>query len=97
MPKYEAKLDLPMFGDNTDLEKFIEGLRQHGYPTLTVEIEAKDRDEAAAILAESTESFGTYYGSGSKFSSGYWLDRLRAMRGKRLTESAKMIEDRDPS
>jgi len=94
MPKYEVQLDVPLFGDAAALDKFMDGLREYGYPILTVEIEAKSRAEAAKLLAESTETYAPEARPGSRFSKEWWLDRLQLLRGKRLAASAEMVEDR---
>lgn len=78
MPKYEAEFEIPWV--NGDSEAFIEALRGQAHPKLVLRIEAKDRKEAVAELAEATNPWWPEY------DEYWWQSQLVAIRGNRAKE-----------
>lgn len=81
---YEVEIEIPGTLHGADLEHFIEHLREQAHPKLIVRVPADSKADAAAKLADSTES----YGYGPRFDRAAWHKGLRIIRSKEARRRA---------
>lgn len=84
MTKYEMEMEIPMTGD---VAHFIEALREFGHPKIVLRVETdEETNTKRKIAAEVSNSVSSWWGWGGRYSTEWFENRLKAIRGKRAQE-----------
>lgn len=76
MPRYQTEFDVPLNMEPEDLARFIESLREFGYPKIVFRVEAASKDEAVREVSNSVSVWWRLH----RYTPAWWDLKLRNVR-----------------